>query len=122
MTGRSRTRIPVAWWTALAAVPTMPISPMPWRQRTVAAWFGPKGFASVVYGLLAVQAGIPDAHHVFDLVAVTIALSIVLHSTTDVPIAKAPRVEPPDNLPGTPDEDDPSTPAPARDETRGHNR
>ena len=32
VTGRSRTRTPVAWWTALAtaaAVPTMPISPMP---------------------------------------------------------------------------------------------
>jgi sodium/hydrogen antiporter len=79
---------------------------LPWRQRTVAAWFGPKGFASVVYVLLAVQAGIPDAGHVFDLVAVTIALSIVLHSSTDVPIAKALRVVPSDNLPGAPDEDD----------------
>lgn len=91
---------------------------LPWRQRTVAAWFGPKGFASVVYGLLAVQAGIPDAHHVFDLVAVTIALSIVLHSSTDVPIAKALRIEPPDNLPGTPDEDDRPAPAPSGDEAR----
>jgi NhaP-type Na+/H+ or K+/H+ antiporter len=72
---------------------------LPARERSVAAWFGPKGFASVVYGLLAVQAGIPSGDHVFDLVAVTIALSIVLHSSTDVPVAKALRVEPPDNLP-----------------------
>jgi NhaP-type Na+/H+ or K+/H+ antiporter len=72
---------------------------LPGRERAVAAWFGPKGFASVVYGLLALQAGIPTGDHVFDLVAVTIALSIVLHSSTDVPIAKALRVEPPDNLP-----------------------
>jgi NhaP-type Na+/H+ or K+/H+ antiporter len=72
---------------------------LPGRERSVAAWFGPKGFASVVYGLLAVQAGIPSGDHVFDLVAVTIALSIVLHSSTDVPVAKALRVEPPDNLP-----------------------
>lgn len=72
---------------------------LPTRQRWVAAWFGPKGFASVVYGLLVLQAGLPTGDHVFDLVAITIALSIVLHSSTDVPIAKALRVEPPDNLP-----------------------
>lgn len=72
---------------------------LPPRERSVAAWFGPKGFASVVYGLLALQAGIPAGEHVFDLVAITIALSIVLHSSTDVPVAKALRVEPPDNLP-----------------------
>ncbi|MPZ86249.1 MAG: sodium:proton antiporter, partial [Actinophytocola sp.] len=54
--------------------------------------------------LLAAQAGIPSGDHVFDLVAITIALSIVLHSSTDVPIAKALRIEPPDNLPvGLPD-------------------
>lgn len=77
---------------------------LPARERSVAAWFGPKGFASVVYGLLAVQAGIPSGDHVFDLVAITIAVSIVLHSSTDVPVAKALRVEPPDNLPtGRPD-------------------
>jgi NhaP-type Na+/H+ or K+/H+ antiporter len=80
---------------------------LPARERSVAAWFGPKGFASVVYVLLAVQAGIPAGDHVFDLVAITIAMSIVLHSSTDVPVAKALRVEPPDNLPtGRPDTSD----------------
>ncbi|UQS25270.1 cation:proton antiporter [Amycolatopsis thermalba] len=74
-------------------------TPLPGRERATAAWFGPKGFASVVYGLLALQSGIPDNHTVFDLVAVTIAMSIVLHSSTDVPVARALRVEPPDNLP-----------------------
>ncbi len=74
-------------------------SSMSGRERAAAAWFGPKGFASVVYGLLALQSGIPDAELVFDLVAVTIALSIVLHSSTDVPVAKALSFEPPDNLP-----------------------
>ncbi len=72
---------------------------LPARERCTAAWFGPKGFASVVYGLLALQSGIPDADLVFDLVAATIALSIVLHSITDVPVAKLLRVDPPDDLP-----------------------
>ncbi len=80
---------------------------MPRRERLTAAWFGPKGFASVVYGLLALQSGIPDSELVFDLVAVTIALSIVLHSSTDVPVARMLRVEPPDNLPaGVADHED----------------
>ncbi|PSL57414.1 sodium/proton antiporter (CPA1 family) [Saccharothrix carnea] len=77
------------------------------RERAAAAWFGPKGFASVVYGLLVLQSGLPEAAHLFDLVAVTIALSIVLHSSSDVPVAKALRIEPPDNLPtGGPDQPD----------------
>lgn len=29
------------------------------RERYAAAWFGPKGFASVVYGLIAVRSGTP---------------------------------------------------------------
>ncbi|MBX7435325.1 cation:proton antiporter [Mycobacterium sp. Y57] len=74
-------------------------TPLPARERLTAAWFGPKGFASVVYGLLVLQSGIPNSERVFDIVAATIALSIVLHSTTDVPVAKVLRVEPPDDLP-----------------------
>lgn len=72
---------------------------LPRSERLTAAWFGPKGFASVVYGLLALQSGIADNELVFDLVAVTIAISIVLHSSTDVPVARMLKVEPPDNLP-----------------------
>ncbi len=88
-------------------------TPLPRSERLTAAWFGPKGFASVVYGLLALHSGIPDGDLIFDLVAVTIALSIVLHSSTDVPVAKMLRIEPPDNLPtGRPDVDRPPTPTP----------
>jgi NhaP-type Na+/H+ or K+/H+ antiporter len=79
-------------------------TPLPGAQRAAAAWFGPKGFASVVYGLLALQSGIPAGETVFDLVSVTIALSIVLHSSTDVPIARALKVAPLDHLPsGSPE-------------------
>ena len=74
-------------------------TPMPRAERLTAAWFGPKGFASVVYGLLVLQAGIPNGEKLFDLIAVTIALSIILHSSTDVPVAHRLRIEPPDHLP-----------------------
>ncbi|MEI7032743.1 cation:proton antiporter [Streptomyces pratensis] len=58
------------------------------KEKLTAAWFGPKGFASVVYGLLVLQAGIPQGNEAFTLIAVTIAFSIVAHSSTDVPIAR----------------------------------
>ncbi|MFD7408976.1 cation:proton antiporter [Streptomyces sp. NPDC059866] len=63
------------------------------KEKLVAAWFGPKGFASVVYGLLVLQAGIPQGEEAFTLIAVCIAFSIVAHSSTDVPIARLFHVE-----------------------------
>jgi NhaP-type Na+/H+ or K+/H+ antiporter len=66
---------------------------VPRRELYAAAWFGPKGFASVVFVLLVVQTGIPPAQTVFELVALTIALSMVVHSMSDVPVARAFQVE-----------------------------
>ncbi|GGT59626.1 peptidase [Streptomyces kurssanovii] len=76
------------------------------REKLVAAWFGPKGFASVVYGLLVLQAGIPQGEQAFTLIAVCIAFSIIAHSSTDVPIARLFDV---DDLAGIPDKDDDGT-------------
>jgi NhaP-type Na+/H+ or K+/H+ antiporter len=63
-------------------------TPVPRQERLVAAWFGPKGFASVVYGLIALRAGLPYPERVFALLAVTIALSMIVHSSTDVLVAR----------------------------------
>ncbi|MFG2294601.1 cation:proton antiporter [Streptomyces sp. NPDC048603] len=63
------------------------------REKLVAAWFGPKGFASVVYGLLVLQAGIPQGETAYTLIAICIAFSIVAHSSTDVPVARLFHVE-----------------------------
>ncbi|GAA2029454.1 cation:proton antiporter [Agromyces tropicus] len=62
-------------------------SGLPWEERATAAWFGPKGFASVLYGLLVLQSGAPEAAFMFHVIVVAIVLSIVAHSSTDVPIA-----------------------------------
>ncbi len=61
---------------------------IPRRELWTAAWFGPKGFASVVYGLLVLGSGDPEAQAAFTLIAICIAVSIVAHSSTDVPIAR----------------------------------
>ncbi|MFE8018338.1 cation:proton antiporter [Streptomyces antibioticus] len=73
------------------------------QEKLVAAWFGPKGFASVVYGLLVLQAGIPGGEEAFTLIAVCIAFSIVAHSSTDVPIARLFHVE---DIAGVPESGD----------------
>lgn len=59
------------------------------REQAAAMWFGPKGFASVVYGLIVLESGIPVADEVFHLVALTIVLSILAHSSTDIVVARS---------------------------------
>ena len=72
---------PVALAIALAG------DPLPVQEKAAAAWFGPKGFASVVYGLLILESGIDGADRLFHLVAVVVAASIVAHSSTDALIS-----------------------------------
>lgn len=61
---------------------------LPAGQRVAAMWFGPKGFASVVYGLLVLESGMGQADYVFHLVGLVIVLSILAHSSMDVLIAR----------------------------------
>jgi NhaP-type Na+/H+ or K+/H+ antiporter len=74
---------PVALWLSFLR------SGLDLREQAAAMWFGPKGFASVVYGLLVLESGILAADEIFHLVALTIVLSIVLHSSSDVVVARA---------------------------------
>jgi NhaP-type Na+/H+ or K+/H+ antiporter len=74
---------PVALWLSFLR------SGLDLREQAAAMWFGPKGFASVVYGLIVLESGIVAADEIFHLVALTIVVSIVLHSSTDVVVARA---------------------------------
>lgn len=73
---------PVAIWVSFLR------SGLTAREQGAVMWFGPKGFASVVYGLLVLESGIPAADKIFHLVAVTIVLSILAHSSTDIVVAR----------------------------------
>jgi sodium/hydrogen antiporter len=73
---------PIALWLSFLR------SRLDLREQAAAMWFGPKGFASVVYALLVLDSGITAANDIFHLVALTIVLSILLHSSTDVLIAR----------------------------------
>ncbi len=59
------------------------------RERLAAAWFGPKGFASVVYGLLILEAHVDLSNEMFHLVALVVTASILAHSSTDVVVARS---------------------------------
>ena len=61
------------------------------RLPTVAfmGWFGPRGLASIVFGLIALESGIPDGQTLFATVTLTIVLSVFLHGLSSVPLVAA---------------------------------
>lgn len=58
------------------------------RELAAASWFGPRGFSSVFFALLILHSSVPHGNLLFQLMAVVIAASIVLHSSTDVLVAR----------------------------------
>ncbi len=59
------------------------------KQRLSVAWFGPKGFASVAYAVIVAFSGMDLAGEVLALTTVTVLVSILAHSSTDVAVARA---------------------------------
>jgi NhaP-type Na+/H+ or K+/H+ antiporter len=50
-------------------------------------WFGPRGLASLVFALLALEELGPGADHAVAAIAVTVLLSVVAHGATAAPLA-----------------------------------
>ena len=61
------------------------------HTRLFLGWFGPRGLASIVFGLLVLDSVVESgsSQSVFGVVAWTVLLSIVLHGLTAQPFAKA---------------------------------
>jgi NhaP-type Na+/H+ or K+/H+ antiporter len=59
-----------------------------WATVTLVAWFGPRGLASVVFALLALEdlSG-PTAGRAVAVIALTVVLSVVVHGATAEPLA-----------------------------------
>jgi NhaP-type Na+/H+ or K+/H+ antiporter len=61
-------------------------SDMPVRERMFIGWFGPRGIGTLVLGLLVVERGqIEQEPLIVQVVAVTVSLSLVVHSLTAWP-------------------------------------
>ena len=59
-----------------------------WATVVLVAWFGPRGLASVVFALLALEElGSPTADRAVAVIAITVLLSVVAHGATAEPLA-----------------------------------
>lgn len=63
-------------------------STLDWRERLTVAWFGPKGFASILFGILILREGTQHSVLLFRIVALVVVASVIAHSSTDVPFAQ----------------------------------
>ena len=52
-------------------------------------WFGPRGLASIVFALIALEKGIPNKQMLLTTVMMTILLSVFLHGLSSVPLVAA---------------------------------
>ncbi len=60
------------------------------RRPTVAflGWFGPRGLASIVFALIALDDHVPAGQLLFTVVTCTVALSVVAHGLTSAPLVR----------------------------------
>jgi NhaP-type Na+/H+ or K+/H+ antiporter len=49
------------------------------------AWFGPKGVATMTFSLFVLGEGIPDGERIFNLAALCVFASVLVHGLTDTP-------------------------------------
>jgi NhaP-type Na+/H+ or K+/H+ antiporter len=70
---------PVAVGLALAGTDTDP------PTRAFMAWFGPKGVATMTFSLLVLGQALPGGSEIFNLAALVVFVSIIVHGLTDTP-------------------------------------
>jgi sodium/hydrogen antiporter len=70
---------PLAVWIALLGTPT------DGPTRLFMGWFGPKGVATMTFALLVLDRNIASGPRIFDLVALVVFCSIILHGASDTP-------------------------------------
>jgi NhaP-type Na+/H+ or K+/H+ antiporter len=59
-----------------------------WATSILVAWFGPRGLASVVFALLALEElGDPVAGRAVAVITITVVISVVAHGATAEPLA-----------------------------------
>lgn len=72
----------VAVWIALAG------TRVDRAEKAFMAWFGPKGVATMTFSLLVLGEAVPQGERIFNLAALTVVCSVVLHGLTDTPGAE----------------------------------
>jgi sodium/hydrogen antiporter len=70
---------PLAVWIALLGTPTDR------PTRLFMGWFGPKGVATMTFALIVLDSTIAAGTRIFDLVALVVFCSIIVHGASDTP-------------------------------------
>jgi NhaP-type Na+/H+ or K+/H+ antiporter len=70
---------PVAIWVALAG------TGLDREAKAFMAWFGPKGVATMTFSLLILGRQLPAGVTIFDVAALAVVVSVVLHGLTETP-------------------------------------
>jgi len=70
---------PVAVWLSLIG------TRIDWPSKAFMAWFGPKGIATMTFSLLVLTRGLANGERIFNLAALAVFCSIVVHGLTDTP-------------------------------------
>ena len=70
---------PVAIWIALAGTRTDT------ARKAFMAWFGPKGVATMTFSLFVLAEGVPSGARIFNLAALCVFASVLVHGLTDTP-------------------------------------
>jgi NhaP-type Na+/H+ or K+/H+ antiporter len=70
---------PLAVWLALLGTSTDR------PTRLFMGWFGPKGVATMTFSLIVLDQGIASGQRIFDLTALVVFASIILHGLSDTP-------------------------------------
>ncbi|MDX6688614.1 MAG: sodium/hydrogen antiporter [Solirubrobacteraceae bacterium] len=70
---------PVAVWLALAG------TGVDGDTKAFMAWFGPKGVATMTFALLALAEGLPASGQLFNLAALVVFVSTIVHGLSDTP-------------------------------------
>jgi NhaP-type Na+/H+ or K+/H+ antiporter len=73
---------PVAIWLALAGAQVSA------RRKAFMAWFGPKGVATMTFSLLVLSYGFASSARIFNLAALCVFASVIVHGLTDTPGAE----------------------------------
>ncbi|HEX3312279.1 MAG TPA: cation:proton antiporter [Streptosporangiaceae bacterium] len=71
----------------LPVVAALVRSGLRWPTIAYIGWFGPRGLASIVLGLITLEEHIPGVTTVSAVIAVTVGISVYAHGATSVPLA-----------------------------------
>jgi NhaP-type Na+/H+ or K+/H+ antiporter len=71
----------------LPVVAALVRSGLRWPTVAYIGWFGPRGLASIVLGLITLEEHIPGVETVSAVIAVTVGISVYAHGATSVPLA-----------------------------------